>query len=458
MSSGAPNMPCIIAKKRDGQELTTDEIRMFVDHVVRGEVPREQIGALLMAIYLRDMSLRETVDFTHALQFSGDVLKWPQFAGQVVDKHSTGGVGDKISLPLAPALAAVGLKVPMISGRGLGHTGGTLDKLESIPGFGVNVDAGRMAEILESVGCCIVSQTKTLVPGDRVLYALRDITSTVGSIPLITASIVSKKLAEGLTSLLLDIKVGRAAFMRTLDEAVALGSRMVGVGNDAGVRTVGLVTRMDHPIGFMVGNAMEVAESVECLQGRGPRALEDLVVAEGGYLLALNGTAPSPRAGMDMIRRVLHDGSALEKFRAMLVAQGCQEDTAAKLCVEPWAVLGAAPFRTPLATSARGFVADINALLLAEVVCGLGAGRLTTDDAIDHAVGLELAVVVGDAVEAEHVWLVVHHRTPTLDPHRAALLQSALVLAAEPVVQPSWCVGVIEQSGTAGVSFREFEW
>lgn len=442
------NVPALIARKRDGHALTTEEIIEFITRVVRKDVPGEQIGAMLMAIFLKGMAPHETIALTKALQNSGEVLSWPEYPGMVVDKHSTGGVGDKISLPLAPALAACGAKVPMISGRGLGHTGGTLDKLESIPGFSVSVSGERMKTIMATVGCCIAGQTESLVPGDRILYAIRDVTSTVESVPLITASIVSKKVAEGLSSLILDVKVGRAAFMKTMEQALELGKSMVEAGNGAGVKTLGLVTRMDVPIGNMIGNAVEVAESVACLQGKGPKDLDDLVVLQGGYLLHLNGMAATPAEGMGMIRRVLDDGSALARFRDMVAAQGATAETAAALCADPWSVLPRAAHQTPLVAAAGGFVVDIEAMVLARTVCEMGAGRLKTTDLVDHAVGLQLCVVVGDAVVAGQAWMVVHHNKPLL-PEQLAALQSALVLAADRVAPVPRGVGIIEGPGAA---------
>jgi thymidine phosphorylase len=424
--------PRMIMQKRDGGELSPHEIHDFVADVVQGTIPMEQVGAMLMAIFNRGMTEDETIALTKELTFSGATMSWPEFKGAVVDKHSTGGVGDKISLPLAPALAACGLKVPMISGRGLGHTGGTLDKLESIPGFTISQSTEQMSAILHSVGCCIVGQTSDLVPADKKLYATRDITATVESIPLITASIVSKKVAEGLDSLILDVKVGKAAFMKTKEQALELARSMVSAGNGAGVKTMAILTAMDAPIGNAIGNAIEVAESIECLKGRGPADLTELVAEEGGHLLALNGNAATPEAGRKMILETLSNGTALAKFRDMCVAQGVAKETAAKLCEDPWSAMTQAALVTDIPAPASGFVHEIDSMALAIVSSLLGAGRQRQSDVVRHEVGIEILAHIGAAVTQGQPWLRLFHSTPLAEQDRATLVHAATIAEHAP--------------------------
>eukprot|EP00050_Salpingoeca_kvevrii_P022446 m.126600 g.126600 ORF g.126600 m.126600 type:complete len:460 (+) comp9709_c1_seq1:336-1715(+) len=440
-------VPSLLMRKRDGGTLTEAEIEAFVAGVCADVIPHEQVGAMLMAIFFQGMTNEETIALTRGLMNSGEVLEWPD-RPLVVDKHSTGGVGDKISLPLAAALAACGLQVPMISGRGLGHTGGTLDKLEAIPGYLVEQSPEQMRKLLSTVGCCIVGQTATLVPGDRILYAMRDITATVESIPLITASIVSKKVAEGLNSLVLDVKVGRAAFMKTEARARELAQSMVNAGCGAGVNTVAVLTKMDNPIGRMIGNAVEVAESVYCLQGKGPADLEELVCCEGGLLLAVNGNAADAEEGAAKIRAALHDGSALAKFRDMVAAQGAGEDVAARLCENPYDVLKKSAMQTPVPASATGYVEAIDAMGLAVFALNLGAGRQTRSDQIKHEIGLELLCTVGEATTAGEPWLLVHHNEP-LSKEDLAHLSAMAIISSEPVDAGSRIIDIIRPDVTA---------
>ncbi|XP_049740734.1 thymidine phosphorylase-like isoform X4 [Elephas maximus indicus] len=326
-------VPELIRLKRDGSRLSEADIRGFVRAVVDGSAQAVQIGAMLMAIRLRGMDLEETTALTRALAESGQRLEWPEaWQGQLVDKHSTGGVGDKVSLVLAPALAACGCKVPMISGRGLGHTGGTLDKLESIPGFTVIQSPEQMQELLEQVGCCIVSQSEKLVPADGILYAARDVTATVDSLPLVTASILSKKAVEGLMALVVDVKFGGAAIFPSEVQARELAKTLVEVGAGLGLRVAAALTSMDTPLGRSVGHTLEVEEALLCMDGAGPPDLRDLVTRLGGALLWLSGRAQSQEEGAARVAAVLDDGSARDRFQRMLAAQGVDEDLARGLC------------------------------------------------------------------------------------------------------------------------------
>ncbi|XP_066525398.1 thymidine phosphorylase isoform X2 [Hoplias malabaricus] len=396
---------------------------------------------MLMAIWQKGMVAEETLALTKEMKVSGHVFQWPEeWAGLVVDKHSTGGVGDKVSLPLAPALAACGCKVPMISGRGLAHTGGTLDKLESIPGFNVHQPVDQVKQILQDVGCCIVGQTEDLVPADRVLYARRDATATVDSVPLITASILSKKGAEGLRALLLDVKFGRAALYKDLDSARTLTQSLVTVGNRLEIRTGAVLSRMDAPIGRCVGNALEVYEALECLKGRGPDDLKDLVVVLGGYLLWMSDQSPSPESGQRMITEVLTNGEALRKFQAMLEAQGVSAHVAHSLCSEKtdyFKHLRRADHQTELQASDDGTVLDIDGMVIATVLHGLGAGRTKVGEQINHSVGAELLADLGQQIRKGRPWIRIHHDCPELSPEQHRDLQRSLVLGRRESYQAS---------------------
>ncbi|NXR24826.1 TYPH phosphorylase, partial [Cinclus mexicanus] len=440
-------LPTLIRKKRDGERLEDAEIRSFVHGVTEGTAQQGQIGAMLMAIRLRGMDAGETLALTQAMASSGRTLAWPPaWHGLVVDKHSTGGVGDKVSLALAPALAACGCKVPMISGRGLGHTGGTLDKLEAVPGFCISQSPEEMQHILERVGCCIVGQSAELVPADRVLYGLRDVTATVDSLPLITASILSKKAAERLAALVLDVKFGGAALYPTQESARELARSLVDVGTHLGIRTAALLTRMEQPLGRAVGNTLEVLEALECLEGGGPPDLRHLVTVLGGVLLWQCGMEQGAEQGRKRLTRALDDGSALGKFEAMLGAQGVPPDTARDLCTgtptQRRQLLGEAKMALPpvflsphVAVSPTpvppGWVQEVRALPLARVLHHLGAGRERAGDPVNLRVGAELLVGTGQHLRAGQPWLRVHHEG-TLSAERRHELQDALCLGPEP--------------------------
>ncbi|XP_064816218.1 thymidine phosphorylase-like [Oncorhynchus masou masou] len=414
-----------IRKKRNGEQLSAGEIRDFIQGVKDKTIQESQI-AMLMAIWLQGMVAEETLALTKEMMMSGEVMSWPaEWEGLVVDKHSTGGVGDKISLVLAPALAACGCKVPMISGRGLAHTGGTLDKLESIPGFNVYQSVQQLHRILEEVGCCIVGQTDNLVPADKVMYALRDVTSTVDSLPLITGSIISKKGAESLSALVLDVKFGNAALYKDLGSAKSLAQSMVTVGNSLGIRTGAVLSRMNCPIGRCVGNTLEVMESLECLKGRGPDDILELVTSLGGLLWMIGG-GPGK-----VISTTLQNGAALEKFQNMMIGQGVASQIAASLCstnADYYSILRRAHYQTELETQGHGTVLDIDGMVIAQVLHRLGAGRSKAGDPVNHSVGAELLVSLGQKVEKGQPWLRVHYETPALSAEQRLSLQGALTL------------------------------
>ncbi|XP_037070022.1 thymidine phosphorylase-like isoform X1 [Pollicipes pollicipes] len=432
----------LIKKKALGQELSPKEIQFFVTQVSERKIDQVQLGAMLMAIYTHGMRTAEVTQLTAAMTRSGQVLAWPA-DWLVVDKHSTGGVGDKVSLPLAAALAARGFKVPMVSGRGLGHTGGTLDKLEAIPGFTVSMTAEQMRQSLERVGCCIVGQTQDLVPADRILYASRDITATVDSAPLITSSIISKKAAEGLRALVLDVKYGSGAFMKEFDEARDTAQLLVNTSKGMGISTAALVTNMDSPIGRAVGNALEVAESIACLRGEGAPDLVELVTELGGRLAALAGQT-SPEEGCRQMATALHDGSALDKFQQMLESQGVSQQNAQQLCRgDPWGVLTKADHVESVPATATGYVSDIDAMTVAQVCLSLGAGRKKAADTVDHRVGVTLAVRPGEHVQAGQAWAQIHHCGTLTEPIRQQL-SGALTVVPDPVKPGPRVTGLVQ--------------
>ncbi|XP_051811845.1 thymidine phosphorylase isoform X1 [Acanthochromis polyacanthus] len=426
------SIPELIRKKRDGGELSDDEIKTFIRAISDGSIQDAQTGAMLMAIWQKNMVSREIQTLTREMMSSGEVMSWPpEWKGLVVDKHSTGGVGDKVSLVLAPALAACGCKVPMISGRGLVHTGGTLDKLESIPGFNIHQSAEKIRDILESVGCCIVGQTEMLVPADRVLYALRDATSTVDSLPLIAGSIISKKGAESLCALVLDVKFGRAALYKDLEGAKELAQLLVETGNGLGIRTSAVLSRMDATIGRLVGNSLEVIESLETLKGKGPEDLMELVNTLGGVLLLMAGLASDITEGKKRISEAVIGGAALSKFQAMMEAQGVANEAARSLCsahTDYFKVLRKSEHQLELETPAEGFVADVDGLVLAQVLHKLGAGRSKAGEPVNHSVGAELLVSLGQRVKKGAPWLRLHYEDPAPTPDQINRLQNALTV------------------------------
>jgi pyrimidine-nucleoside phosphorylase len=405
MSVARPRLPVeLIRAKRDGGELTAAELRGFIRGVTDGSLPDYQIAAMLMAIFFRGLDNDELAAWADAMVHSGDVLDLSAVKAPKIDKHSTGGVGDKISIPLAPAVAACGVAVPMISGRGLGHTGGTLDKLESIPGFRVDLDGDRFIGQLQSLGACLIGQTAQLAPADKRLYALRDVTGTIESIPLIASSIMSKKLAAGIDGLVLDVKVGHGAFMKSLDQASDLCAAMRAIGRAAGKQVTCVLTDMDAPIGRAVGNALEIAESIEVLRGGGPADTRELTIVLGGEMLALAGVVTDAADGHARIARSLDDGSALAKLRAIVEAQG--GDPA--VCDRPADILPQAKLKVPVAAPRAGAIAAIAAEDVGMAALVLGAGRRTKDDAIDPAAGFELTVRVGDRIDAGAPLAILH--------------------------------------------------
>jgi pyrimidine-nucleoside phosphorylase len=384
----------LIRKKRDGGTLDPSEIRWLVSGITSGDVAEYQWSALLMAILWRGMDEGETEALTDAMMRSGSVVDLSSTPGLKIDKHSTGGVGDKTSLILAPIAAACGVPVPMVSGRGLGHTGGTLDKLEAIPGFSVDLDLTRYKQVLNECGLVLIGQTAEIAPADKHLYALRDATATVESIPLLSASIMSKKLAEGIDGLVLDVKTGDGAFMEKLDDSRALAQAMCAIGRGLGKRMVALITRMDQPLGREVGNANEVAECVACLRGGGPSDLVDLSIELAAEMILMGERAPTMQAAREMARRSIQDGSALERFRRVVEAQGGDPHA-----IDDTTRLPRARHYEMVESPRSGFLSGLKARPIGLATMILGAGRARTDSTIDPSVGVTLRKKLGERVE-----------------------------------------------------------
>lgn len=394
----------VIRKKRDGTELSRAEIEGLVNAYTKGDIPDYQVSAWLMAVVLRGMTRRETTALTDAMLHSGEVLDLSSLPARKVDKHSTGGVGDKTSLVLAPLAGAAGVAVPMISGRGLGHTGGTLDKLEAIPGFNVNLPVAEFRRVLEVCGCAMIGQTAEIAPADRKLYALRDVTATVESPYLICASIMSKKLAEGIDALVLDVKTGSGAFMKNEKDAAFLAELMVETGERMGKQVVALITDMDQPLGNMVGNALEVVEVIEVLRGAGPPDLRELCLELGGWMLHLGGASKTVAEGKKHSAQLISSGKALEKFRRMVELQGGDPRS-----VDDTKRLPHARHTTDVAAGTDGYIVSMQCEQIGSASVILGGGRERKEDAVDPSVGIVLHKKVGDRVARGEPLATVHY-------------------------------------------------
>ena len=421
----------IIAKKRDGHVLSREEIGAFVRGATDGSWADYQLSALLMAIYLRGMTPAETALYTAAMMNSGVVADLSTVKQPKADKHSTGGVGDKISLHLAPMIAACGVAVPMISGRGLGHTGGTLDKLESIPGFRVNLSMAEYRAELEQIGVSLIGQTAELAPSDKKLYALRDVTATVECIPLICGSILAKKLAEGIDVLVLDVKFGRGAFMKDKARARELAEALVAVATAMGKPTRAVMTAMEQPLGRAVGNALEVMESVECLRGAGPADTMEVTYALGEQMLLLAGAVATLAEARAKLEESIASGAALRKFRELVAAQNGDPRV-----VDDFARLPQARLRMPLMAARAGFVSEVDAMTVALAALRLGAGRVKAEDAVDHAVGFSGLVKVGEWVETGATLALIHANNEGTLAEAKAMMAGAVVIGDAPPVVP----------------------
>jgi pyrimidine-nucleoside phosphorylase len=397
----------LIQKKRDGGRLSREELEFLVSGYVRGEIPDYQMAAWAMAVFFQGMDAEETADLTLIMANSGDTLDLSAIKGFKADKHSTGGVADTTTLVLAPLVASTGVRVAKMSGRGLGHTGGTVDKLESIPGFKTSLSAREFIDQVNQIGISVVGQSGELAPADKLLYALRDVTATVESIPLIASSIMSKKIAAGSDGFVLDVKVGRGAFLKKKEDALALAKSLVQIGKLVRKPTVALVTDMNQPLGRSIGNALEVKEAIQTLQGRGPRNLTELCLQLGTEMLVLAGAAADAAEARSRLEHSLRSGLAFDKFKEWVAAQGGDPRVA-----EDISLLPQASFQQDILAPRRGFVQEIDPLTLALTAMHLGAGRATKDAAIDLAVGIEVQVGVGDLVSAGDVLARIHANDP----------------------------------------------
>lgn len=421
----------ILEKKRDGFPLTKEEIRFVVDGYTNGDIPDYQMSAFLMAVYFQGMNEEETVELTRAMAESGDQLDLSQIEGIKVDKHSTGGVGDKVSLILGPLVAAVGVPVAKMSGRGLGHTGGTIDKLESIPGFQTELSDEEFIRNVNEYKLAIIGQTGNLTPADKKIYALRDVTGTVHSIPLIASSIMSKKIAAGADRIVLDVKTGSGAFMKTLEDAEKLARTMVDIGNGMNRKTVAMITNMDQPLGFAVGNALEVKEAIQVLAGKGPKDLEELCLALGTKMVVLAEKAATDDEARKMLEDVIQSGEALNVFKKFIEAQGGDSSV-----VDDVSKLPEAPHQIPVQVEESGYVVDIQANEIGVAAMMLGAGRQTKDDVIDMGVGIVLHKKVGDYVERGEAIATLYSQQEQVSTVKQKVIDAYTLSEEKPEVPP----------------------
>jgi pyrimidine-nucleoside phosphorylase len=441
------NVVELIRKKREGGSLSEEEFRYLITGYVEGIVPDYQMSSFLMACYFRGMSSEETLTFTKLMLHSGEVIDLSDIPGIKVDKHSTGGVGDKVSLILAPMVAACGVPVPMISGRGLGHTGGTLDKLESIPGFRTDLSISEYKRVIREIGVVMIGQTKEIAPADKKMYALRDVTATVECIPLIAGSIMSKKLAEGIDALVLDVKTGRGAFMQTHERALDLAQTLVGIGNGFGKETIGFITNMNQPLGVAIGNWLEVVESVECLRGAvgtndASSDLMEVTYVLSGAMVYLGKKAKSIEEGIEKCRKTIEDGSAYLKLLDLVRAQGGNVSAIENL--ERYLL---PKFAMEVKSSEKGFVNEIDSFELGLTSISLGAGREKIDDGIDMKAGILLKKKIGDAVDIGDALAVFYtDRENILGSARKRILNAFTFSSSKPIRKPM-IFDVVDKNG-----------
>ena len=428
----------IIEKKRDGQELTTAEINFFIEGYTKGEIPDYQASALAMAIYFQDMNDRERADLTRAMVESGDTIDLSAIDGVKVDKHSTGGVGDTTTLVLAPLVASLGVPVAKMSGRGLGHTGGTIDKLESIAGFHVELTREQFIDLVNRDKVAVIGQSGNLTPADKKLYALRDVTGTVNSIPLIASSIMSKKIAAGADAIVLDVKTGDGAFMKTQEDAEELAHAMVRIGNHVGRKTIAIISDMSQPLGFAIGNALEVKEAIETLQGKGTKDLTELVLTLGSQMVILAGKAKTSEEAKEMLLDAIHSGKALAKFKEFLANQGGDASI-----VDDLTKLPQAKYKIELPAKQSGYISRMVADEIGVASMILGAGRATKEDVIDLAVGLVLHKKVGDKVEEGESILTIYSNRENVEDVKQKLYDNIFI--ADTAIAPTLIHTVITE-------------
>ncbi|MFH1038954.1 MAG: thymidine phosphorylase [PVC group bacterium] len=432
----------IIMKKRDGKALSPEEIIFFIDEYTKGDIPDYQMAAWMMAVFIRGMSPEESAALTRAMLHSGGTIDLSSIGKTTVDKHSTGGVGDKVSLVLAPLVASLGIPVPMMSGRGLGHTGGTLDKLEAIPGFRISLSEEEFIRQVKDVGVAIIGQTRSLAPADKKMYALRDVTATVDSIPLIAGSIMSKKLAAGPDAFVFDVKTGRGAFMSTLSMAEEMARTLVEIAVLSGRQATALITDMNQPLGYYAGNALEIVETIACLKGEGPGDLMTVVMEIAGMMIMLGGKAPTVEEGKRLARAALEAGKGLAKFKEMVAAQG--GDTA---YVDNPGLFPEAAGKIPVIAARGGFVHAIDTLEMGMICVALGAGREKADDGIDMSAGIIFARKIGDRVEKGDTLLTLFTNKETGRKAIADRALQAVEIKDSPCQPPPIIYKVVDKDG-----------
>lgn len=412
----------IIDKKRNGKELTPKEIQFFIDGVCDQTIPDYQTSALLMAIYFQDMTDQERATLTMKMMESGDHLDLSGIPGIKVDKHSTGGVGDKISLPLAAIVAATGIPVPMISGRGLGHTGGTLDKLEAIPGYRVEISEQEFIHQVAKEKLAIIGATGDIAPADKKIYALRDVTDTVDSIPLIASSIMSKKIASGTDALVIDVKTGSGAFMKTLADSVALAKALVSIGKRVGMKCKAIISDMNQPLGYKIGNSLEIEESIDVLKGKGPDDVKELMLTLGSYMVILGGKADNVVVARELLEETINSGKALDRFRAMIKAQGGDERV-----IDDYSLMPQAQYKIELPAKQGGVIAEIKADEVGIASMVLGGGRQKAQDELDYSVGIELHKKVGDTIQEGESLLTIYSNRENVNDIKELLYQNIII-------------------------------
>jgi len=437
----------IILKKRDGKNLTANEVNFFIHAYLCGEIADYQMSALLMAVYFQGMSFDETVTLTRIMRDSGEVVDFSNLPGVKVDKHSTGGVGDKVSLILAPLVAAAGVYVPMISGRGLGHTGGTLDKLESIPGFKTRLPLSRFKKQVEEIGTCLIGQTEEICPADRRIYAMRDATATVQSIPLICGSILSKKLAEGSNALVLDVKVGNGAIFEDANTADELATHLIRTATAFNLNTVALLTDMSQPLGIAAGNWVEVVESIDVLQGRGPADTRQVTLALGAIMLQLAGKTQNLQNGMTQLRALLDNGAAWKKFLEIVRAQ--EGDTT---FLENPDKYPAPKHRLEVKAERDGFIAAINARAIGKLSMLLGAGRKTVDDVVDYTAGMFIHQKIGDRVQNDEPLITLQNSGQRPDQSFVQSARNCFIINDQPVAPPQLLRKLLSAQGVHSIT------
>ena len=432
----------IISKKRDGKELSKAEIEFIINGYVRDEIPEYQMAAILMAIYIQGLNKRESSDLTEIMMNSGDYISFDEIGGRKIDKHSTGGVGDKISFIVCPIVASCGVKVPMLSGRALGHTGGTLDKLESIPGMNVFLSINRFKQVLGDVGMVVSGQTENIVPADRKLYALRDSTATVGSIPLITSSIMSKKLALGTDGIVLDVKTGKGAFIQNEKDSILLCKTMVDIGEKANRKTIGVITNMNQPLGKSVGNALEIIESIESLKGNGPDDVMDVTYALGASMIIAAGIEKDYSKAIKRLKQRLNSGEALEIFRSFIKAQGGND----RIC-DNYNLLPKSKYEIELRSGKDGYVSEIDAFEIGMAAVCVGAGRIKKEDSIEHSAGFVFNKKEGDKVKKDEILVYIHTNNKQNIEEIKKRVGSAIKISSNKILPPHAILYVVDKNG-----------